>query len=39
MHPNNKLTINVVEAAPLDQFSPEVGAKPCRAVWGLTIAL
>lgn len=24
MHPNNKLTINAVEAAPLDDFSPEV---------------
>ncbi|EGO00093.1 hypothetical protein SERLA73DRAFT_180517 [Serpula lacrymans var. lacrymans S7.3] len=23
VHPNNKLTINVVEAAPLDSFSPE----------------
>ncbi|KAJ3475800.1 hypothetical protein NLI96_g5829 [Meripilus lineatus] len=23
VHPNNKLTINVVEAAPLDAFSPE----------------
>ena len=24
MHPNNKLTINVVEAAPLENFSVEV---------------
>ena len=24
MHPNNRLTINVVEAAPLDEFSIEV---------------
>jgi len=24
VHPGNKLTINVVEAAPLDAFSPEV---------------
>lgn len=24
VHPNNKLTINVVEAAPLDHFSAEV---------------
>lgn len=24
VHPNNKLTINVVEAAPLEDFSPEV---------------
>ncbi|KAF9263397.1 epsilon subunit of F1F0-ATP synthase N-terminal domain-containing protein [Marasmius fiardii PR-910] len=24
VHPNNKLTINAVEAAPLDAFSPEV---------------
>ena len=24
VHPNNKLTINAVEAAPLDQFSVEV---------------
>lgn len=23
VHPNNKLTINVIEAAPLDDFSPE----------------
>jgi F-type H+-transporting ATPase subunit delta len=25
VHPNNKLTINVVEAAPLEDFSSEVG--------------
>jgi hypothetical protein len=24
VHPNNKLTINAVEAAPLEDFSPEV---------------
>lgn len=24
MHPNNKLTINAVEAAPIDDFSAEV---------------
>ena len=24
MHPNNKLTINAIEAAPLEDFSPEV---------------
>ena len=24
VHPNNKLTINAVEAAPLEHFSPEV---------------
>ena len=24
MHPNNRLTINVVEGAPLEDFSPEV---------------
>jgi F-type H+-transporting ATPase subunit delta len=27
VHPNNKLTINVVEAAPLEEFSAEV--RPC----------
>lgn len=27
VHPNNKLTINVVEAAPLDAFSPEVSSR------------
>lgn len=27
VHPNNKLTINAVEAAPLDNFSIEVRAK------------
>jgi len=25
VHPNNKLTINAVEAAPLEDFSAEVG--------------
>ena len=30
MHPNNKLTINVVEAAPLEDFSPEVHIS---AIW------
>ena len=25
VHPNNKLTINAVEAAPLEDFSVEVG--------------
>ena len=24
MHPNNKLTVNAIEAAPLEEFSPEV---------------
>jgi hypothetical protein len=24
VHPNNKLTINAIEAAPLEDFSPEV---------------
>jgi F-type H+-transporting ATPase subunit delta len=27
VHPNNKLTINVVEAAPLEDFSSEVGVE------------
>lgn len=26
VHPNNRLTINVIEAAPLEEFSIEVGA-------------
>lgn len=26
VHPNNKLTINVVEAAPLEDFSPEASS-------------
>lgn len=26
VHPNNKLTINAVEAAPLEDFSVEVGS-------------
>lgn len=28
VHPNNKLTVNVIEAAPLDAFSAEVGLDP-----------
>lgn len=24
MHPNNRLTVNAIEAYPLDDFSPEV---------------
>lgn len=28
VHPNNKLTINAVEAAPLEDFSPEVNRYP-----------
>ena len=27
MHPNNKLTINAIEAAPLEEFSQEVHAR------------
>ena len=31
MHPNNKLTINAIEAAPLEDFSPEVTCLARRA--------
>lgn len=26
MHPNNRLTVNAIEAYPLDDFSPDVSA-------------
>jgi hypothetical protein len=28
VHPNNKLTVNVIEAAPLDAFSAEASIAP-----------
>lgn len=28
MHPNNKLTVNAIEAYPIEDFSPEVSIMP-----------
>ena len=33
VHPNNKLTINVIEAAPLEEFSPEVRRHIPSRMW------
>lgn len=39
VHPNNKLTVNVIEAAPLDAFSAEVSFHEFGAVLLLTSSL
>lgn len=39
VHPNNKLTVNVVEAAPLDAFSPEVSYMLAKSPFNISSLL
>lgn len=39
VHPNNKLTVNVIEAAPLDAFSAEVSLHKFGTILLLTSSL